>query len=97
MMVWHTWCSLLFTITHKNLRRTNSSEDVLKLREHSRQQYLIKREEKEVKLLEKSIQDDEYLFEGIQLSKNEEKRRDLEKKILGVAQNKDHFDFRSTG
>lgn len=74
----------------------NSNDDVSKLREISRQQYLAKREKKEVELLEKSLQDDEYFFEGVHLSKDEEERNELQRKILGIAQNKHRSEYRDT-
>ena len=75
----------------------NSNDDVSKLREISRQQYLAKREKKEVELLEKSLQDDEYFFEGVHLSKDEEERNELQRKILGIARNKHRSEYRDTG
>ena len=74
-----------------------SAENVSQLRELSRQQYLVKREEKELKLLEQSLQDDQYLFEGVRLSKDEEERNELNKSILGMVQDKYRFDYNDTG
>ncbi|KAJ7366656.1 pre-mRNA splicing factor [Mycena albidolilacea] len=48
------------------------------LRQHSRQEYLTKREIQQIELLRKEIADDEALFSGMKISKRE--RRDLEHK-----------------
>ncbi|KAJ7175459.1 pre-mRNA splicing factor [Mycena filopes] len=48
------------------------------LRQHSRQEYLTKREIQQIELLRKEIADDENLFSGMKISKRE--RRDLEHK-----------------
>ncbi|KAG5648405.1 Cyclin-dependent kinase catalytic subunit [Asterophora parasitica] len=48
------------------------------LREHSRQEYLTKREMQQIELLRKEIADDEVLFSGMKISKRE--KRDLERK-----------------
>ena len=75
----------------------NSTDHVSKLREMSRQQYLMKREKKEVKLLEKSLQDEEYLFEGVRVSKEEEQRHELQKRILEMARNENRYDYSDAG
>ncbi|PCH40145.1 hypothetical protein WOLCODRAFT_16331 [Wolfiporia cocos MD-104 SS10] len=48
------------------------------LREHSRQEYLSKREIQRIELLRREIADDEALFSGMKISKRE--RRELERK-----------------
>lgn len=48
------------------------------LRQHSRQEYLTKRELQQIELLRKEIADDEALFRGMKISKRE--RADLERK-----------------
>ncbi|OBZ68669.1 Pre-mRNA-splicing factor ATP-dependent RNA helicase-like protein cdc28 [Grifola frondosa] len=48
------------------------------LREHSRQEYLTKREIQQIELLRKEIADDEALFHGMKMTKRE--KRDLERK-----------------
>ena len=67
------------------------------LREASRQHYLEKREEKELKLLEMSMRDEEELFEGVQLSKEEQQRRDVQKQILSMAQDRHRFSYKDDG
>ena len=63
------------------------------LRELSRQTYLTKREEKELKLLEQSLKDEEYLFENIPLTTEEIKRKELNQNILKMARNKNRFNY----
>lgn len=53
-----------------------------RLREESRRQYLKKRQEREVTLLQQSLQDEEELFRNQKLSKSEQKRIDLSRQIL---------------
>jgi pre-mRNA-splicing factor ATP-dependent RNA helicase DHX16 len=67
------------------------------LREISRQHYLQKREEKELKLLEISMKDEEELFENMPLTKEERKRRELSKKILDMAKDRNRFDYKDDG
>ena len=77
-----------------------SSKDktvVDKLREISRQHYLEKREEKELKLLELGERDDAYFFEDVELTAEEKKRRDLNKQILTMARSKYRFDEKEDG
>ena len=53
-----------------------------RLREESRRQYLKKRQEREVTLLQQSLQDEEELFRNQKLSKSEQKRIELSRQIL---------------
>mmetsp|Transcript_26254 Transcript_26254/g.38918 ORF Transcript_26254/g.38918 Transcript_26254/m.38918 type:complete len:1058 (+) Transcript_26254:41-3214(+) len=77
-----------------------SSKDrsvVERLREVSRQHYLKKREDKELKLLEVGLRDEEYFFEDVELTAEEKKRRELNEKILNMARNKHRFDEKDDG
>ena len=77
-----------------------SSKDknvVNRLREISRQHYLKKREEKELKLLELGMRDEDYLFEDVDLTAEEKKRRQLNKKIIDMARDKYRFDEKEDG
>jgi len=67
------------------------------LREASRQHYLERREEKELKLLEVGMKDEEELFGGTQLTKEEQQRREVHKKILGMAQDRQRFSYKDDG
>ena len=67
------------------------------LREASRQHYLERREEKELKLLEVGMKDEEELFGGSQLTKEEQQRREVNKKILGMAQDRQRFSYKDDG
>jgi pre-mRNA-splicing factor ATP-dependent RNA helicase DHX16 len=77
-----------------NSSLTSSTAD--QLREISRQQYLEKREKKELELLEKSIRDEQFLFEGERLTKDERKRMKLNQKILSFANDKHRFNYNDT-
>ena len=70
---------------------------VERLREISRQLYLEKREEKELKLLELSMKDEEYLFDDVELTAEEKKRLELNKKILAMASDKYRFNYKDDG
>ena len=67
------------------------------LREHSRQEYLSKREIQQIELLKKEIEDDENLFRGMKISKRE--RRDLEykKEVLRLAEERLKIDDKYDG
>jgi pre-mRNA-splicing factor ATP-dependent RNA helicase DHX16 len=57
---------------------TARSHALPSLRQHSRQEYLTKREIQQIELLRKEIEDDEVLFHDMKISKRE--KRDLERK-----------------
>ncbi|KAH9002667.1 pre-mRNA splicing factor [Lactarius hatsudake] len=56
------------------------------LREHSRQEYLTKRELQQVELLRKEIADDEALFRGMRISKREQRELDRKKEVLRLVE-----------
>ena len=60
-----------------------------KLREQSRRAYLKKREERELTLLQQSIQDEEELFKDQKLTEAEKKRLALGKQILDMVKSRD--------
>jgi pre-mRNA-splicing factor ATP-dependent RNA helicase DHX16 len=60
-----------------------------RLREQSRRAYLKKREERELKLLKRSLEDEQELFKGVQLTEAEKKRIELSKRILAAAEEKE--------
>lgn len=67
------------------------------LREVSRQQYLAKREDKELKLLELSLRDEDYLFEDVPLTEEERRRREVNERVLQMARDKQRFDYKEQG
>ncbi|GJJ09880.1 hypothetical protein Clacol_004104 [Clathrus columnatus] len=56
------------------------------LREHSRQEYLTKREIQQIELLKKEILDEEELFRGMKVSKREQRELDLKKETLRLVE-----------
>lgn len=60
-----------------------------RLREQSRRAYLKKREEQQVNLLEKELQEEAELFQGQKLTKAEKKRIELSKQILTMVKGRD--------
>lgn len=68
-----------------------------KMREVSRQHYLQKREDKELKLLEVSLRDEDYFFEDVTLSAEEKQRRGLNEQILKMARSKYRFEAKDDG
>eukprot|EP00547_Thalassionema_nitzschioides_P017935 CAMPEP_0194246186 /NCGR_PEP_ID=MMETSP0158-20130606/14615_1 /TAXON_ID=33649 /ORGANISM="Thalassionema nitzschioides, Strain L26-B" /LENGTH=1076 /DNA_ID=CAMNT_0038982033 /DNA_START=17 /DNA_END=3247 /DNA_ORIENTATION=- len=67
-----------------------------KLRKQSRSLYLKKREERELLLLRKELEDEEELFDGVNLTKSEKEKRRLRREILRM--NKGSEDnFENTG
>jgi pre-mRNA-splicing factor ATP-dependent RNA helicase DHX16 len=83
--------------TRGSLTKTESKSTVEQLREISRQHYLEKREEKELTLLEMSMKDEKYLFDGEDLTKEEMQRLELNQKILNMAKAKDRFNYKEDG
>lgn len=66
------------------------------LRQHSRQEYLTKREIQQIELLRKEIMDDEALFGGMKISKRERAELDRKKQLLQLVEERlkinDKFD-----
>ncbi|TFK40682.1 pre-mRNA splicing factor [Crucibulum laeve] len=56
------------------------------LRQHSRQEYLTKREIQQIELLRKEIADDEALFSGMKISKKERRELDRKKELLKLVE-----------
>lgn len=56
------------------------------LRQHSRQEYLTKREIQQIELLRKEITDDEALFSGMKISKREHKELERKKELLKLVE-----------
>ena len=56
------------------------------LREHSRQEYLKKREIQQLELLRREIADDEALFHGMKMTKRERKQLEEKKRLLQLAE-----------
>ncbi len=81
------------TITNSN-SSSNSSSMVDQLREISRQHYLEKREEKELKLLELTLRDEKDLFDHEELTYEERNRYEINKKILEFSKDKNRFNYK---
>ncbi|OCH91869.1 P-loop containing nucleoside triphosphate hydrolase protein [Obba rivulosa] len=56
------------------------------LREHSRQEYLSKRELQRIELLRREIADDEALFRGMKMTKRERRELDRKKELLRLVE-----------
>ncbi|KAK7048195.1 pre-mRNA splicing factor [Favolaschia claudopus] len=56
------------------------------LRQHSRQEYLTKREIQQIELLRKEIADDEVLFSGMKISKRERRELEHKKELLKLVE-----------
>jgi pre-mRNA-splicing factor ATP-dependent RNA helicase DHX16 len=67
------------------------------LREHSRQEYLTKRELQQVELLRKEIADDEALFRGMHISKREQRELDRKKEVLRLVEERLKIDDKWDG
>ncbi|TFY83671.1 hypothetical protein EWM64_g352 [Hericium alpestre] len=67
------------------------------LREHSRQEYLTKRELQQVELLRKEIADDEALFRGMRISKREQRELDRKKDVLRLVEERLRIDDKWEG
>lgn len=86
------------SITRGAISTSGKNKQVVEsLRELSRQQYLEKREEKEVKLLELAMKDEKYLFDGVELTEAERKRMAVNENILQMATDKHRFSYKDDG
>merc|ERR1711991_1291847 len=68
-----------------NLSGESRQKSLSALREQSRQKYLAKREESELRKLELKIFDEERLFKGEELSADERRRLEIDKELLRIA------------
>ena len=68
-----------------NLSGESRLKSLSALREQSRQKYLAKREESELRKLELKIFDEERLFKGEELSADERRRLEIDKELLRIA------------
>lgn len=73
------------------------SSTIESLREVSRQHYLEKREEKEFKLMEMRVKDDEELFDGMNLSEREKANRQLLEEMLKISKDRNRFSYKDEG
>lgn len=55
------------------------------LRERSRQEYLRKREEQQLLLLEQKLKDEEFLFQGVELTEKEKRELEYNRQVLQLA------------
>ncbi|KZT73828.1 hypothetical protein DAEQUDRAFT_356463 [Daedalea quercina L-15889] len=68
-----------------------------KLREHSRQEYLTKRELQRIELLRREIADDEALFAGMKVSKRERRELERKKELLRLVEERLKIDDKYEG
>nr|SZF06460.1 putative pre-mRNA-splicing factor ATP-dependent RNA helicase DHX16 [Psoroptes ovis] len=75
----------------KRLKLENEDQSLVipQLRKESRRQYLAKRKDDQLTLLEQAIADEEYLFGKEKLTESEQKRQEYNKKILELARQHD--------
>jgi pre-mRNA-splicing factor ATP-dependent RNA helicase DHX16 len=62
------------------------SEALPSLRQHSRQEYLTKRESQQIELLRQEIADEENLFSGMKVSKKEKRALERKKELLRLVE-----------
>ncbi|KAJ3526883.1 hypothetical protein NM688_g8204 [Phlebia brevispora] len=67
------------------------------LREHSRQEYLSKREIQRIELLRREIADDEALFHGMKMTKRERKELERKKELLRLVEERLKIDDKWEG
>lgn len=67
------------------------------LRQHSRQEYLTKRELQQIELLRKEITDDEALFRGMKISKRERAELERKKELLRLVEERLKIDDKVEG
>jgi len=66
-------------------------------RKVSRREYLKKREEKELALIEKELREEEFLFGDVEITAEEKQRREVKRKVLEMAKEKDRFEREHRG
>ncbi|KAJ3039676.1 hypothetical protein HDV00_012020 [Rhizophlyctis rosea] len=66
-------------------------------RERSRQEYLRKREEQQLELMQMRIQDEEFLFHGEKLTKAERRQHEREKAVMQLTRERLSIDKRQEG
>lgn len=71
------------------LETEDRSKIIPQLRKESRRQYLVKRKEDKLTLLEATVEDEDFLFGKEKLTAAEKKRQDYNKKILELAKQHD--------
>ena len=74
--------------------RANAVPD---FRERSRQEYLRKREQQKLELVQKRIQDEEFLFHGEKLTKAEKRAHKLDKQVLEITKERLRLENRQEG
>ena len=79
------------------LSREKRVESLNSLREQSRQRYLAKREETELKKLELKIEDEERLFKNENLTADEKQRLEIDKELLAIAKKRRKLRQEQTG
>lgn len=67
------------------------------LREHSRQEYLTKRELQRIELLRREIADDEALFRGMKMTKREQRELEKKKELLRLVEERLKIDDKYEG
>ena len=67
------------------------------LRKESRYHYLRKWEEKQLQLVEQGLADEEFLFEGAELTAEEKQQQQLNRDILKMARDRGRFEMRPEG
>ncbi len=83
--------------TTGSVSKEEGEEYLDEARKVSRREYLKKREEKELALIEKELRDEEFLFGDMEITAEEKERREVKRKVLEMAKEKDRFQTEHTG
>ncbi|WFD31599.1 RNA helicase [Malassezia sp. CBS 17886] len=75
----------------------STDSDVAQLRDRSRQEYLAKRSQQQVELLRREVKDEETFFQGVRLSRREQRDLDHKKELLRLAEEHAALDDREEG
>ena len=67
------------------------------LRDRSRQEYLAKRSQQQVELLRREIQDEETFFQGVKMTRREERELAQKRELLRLAEERAALDERDEG
>ena len=84
----------IMELATKGSVKIETEADLDDARKYSRREYLKKREDKKLQLMEKELREEEALFEGVELTKQEKDRLEVKRKVLAMAKEGDRFEIK---
>jgi len=84
----------IMELATKGSVKIETEADLEDARKYSRREYLKKREDKKLQLMEKELREEEVLFEGVELTKQEKERLEVKRKVLAMAKDGNRFEIK---